>query len=364
MARGAVDAAAFPFAVLETARIASLPGLLLRPVTDVLSDRTIAYALEKLVRTLRADVIHAQTEECAPAAALIARRLHLPFVVTIHGINTHPRYLPTIYQKRRLRPALSSAHRVILVGEPLHKFFESYLGTDRNFQVVPNGVDVPTSGFRQSKWDNGIRRIVSVGNLQEGKGLDIALLALAKLEREGISNWNFRVIGDGPEKNALRKLTTNLRLGEKVSFVGPVRHAEIFDHLGRNDIFVLPSYREAFGIAYLEAMAAGLLTIGVTGQGPSQFIRNGENGFLVPPRDVEALAAALRELLTKDSDRWCEIARQAQETVRNSYTWDSHARRLVAVYEDVIAKHCSEKSPESPGAQIDVGGYVQPSRTA
>ena len=136
-----------------------------------------------------------------------------------------------------------------------------------------------------------------MSNLQEGKGIELTLLALARLQSEGVSDWTYRIIGDGPEKAALLKLTTDLGLVDKVTFVGPVRHAEIFDYLAREEIFVLPSYREAFGIAYLEAMAAGLLTVGVMGQGPSQFIRNGENGVLVPPRDPEALVAALRDIL-------------------------------------------------------------------
>jgi glycosyltransferase involved in cell wall biosynthesis len=121
-----------------------------------------------------------------------------------------------------------------------------------------------------------------------------------------------------------------------VRFIGAVRHAEIFNQLIGDDVFVLPSYREAFGIAYLEAMAVGLLTIGVMGEGPSQFIRNGENGVLVPPRDVEALAVALRNILVGDHNRWREIALEGQRTVQDFYTWDNHAKQLVEVYEQVI----------------------------
>jgi glycosyltransferase involved in cell wall biosynthesis len=259
-------------------------------------------------------------------------------VVTLHGVNVHPRYLHGRYQQRRLRPALGASDRVILVGEPLHKFFRRYIGSDRNFQVVPNGIDLPPQGLDRPTLENGPRRMVSVANLHEGKGIDLTLRALARLDSEGVSNWTYRIIGKGQERAALLKLTTDLGLANKVTFSGLVRHAEIFDHLAGDEIFVLPSYREAFGIAYLEAMAAGLLTIGVMEQGPSQFIRNGENGILVPPCDLEALVAALRDILTGDPHRWREIAHEGQRTVQNAYTWDNHARQLTDVYEHVIEK--------------------------
>ncbi len=333
MVRGDVCAAAFPLAALETARVPALPRLILRPFTDIVSDTIIARALERMVRSISADIIHLQTEGFGPIAAQVARRLGLPVVVTLHGINMHPRYLHSPYQKRRLRPALASADCVILVGEPLREFFRSYIGSDENFQVVPNGIDIPSLKLDRPAFENGPRRLVSVANLQEGKGIDLTLLALARLHREGVSNWTYRIIGEGRERAALLKLTTDLGLADKVTFVGPVRHAEIFHYLSCDEIFVLPSYREAFGIAYLEAMVAGLLTVGVMGQGPSQFIRNGENGVLVPPRDPDALVAALRDILTGDRKRWREIAREGQRTVQNAYTWDDHARQLIEVYD-------------------------------
>jgi glycosyltransferase involved in cell wall biosynthesis len=336
MVRGKVCAAAFPLAALDMVRVPKLPRLLLRSLTDIPSDRIVAKALEHMVRAIEADVIHVQTEGFAPVAARVARRLGLPLVVTLHGANMHPRYLHSRYQQRRLRPALAAAERVILVGEPLREFFKSYIGSDRNFQVVPNGVDVPLLRSERPTLHDGPWRIVSVSNLQEGKGIDLAIRALARLNREGISDWTYRIIGEGPERAALLKLTTELSLTDKVTFVGPVRHAEIFDHLAAAELFVLPSYREAFGIAYLEAMAAGLLTIGVAGQGPSQFIRDRENGILVPPRDVEALAAALGEILAGDRQRWREIAREGQETAQNAYSWDHHATQLISVYEQAI----------------------------
>jgi len=334
--RGDVIAAAFPLAALEMVRVPALPRLMLRSMTDIVSDRIIANALKRMTRAMSADVIHVQTEELVPIAAHVARLLRLPLVVTLHGVNTDPHYLHSPYQKRRLRLGLASADRLILVGEPLREFFRNYIGRDGNFQVVPNGVDIPSLRRDRPVLGDGPTRIVSVANLQEGKGLDLTLRALAHLEHEGISNWTYRIIGEGPDRAALLKLTADLGLADKVTLIGTVRHAEIFDYLACDEIFVLPSYREAFGIAYLEAMAAGLLTIGVAGQGPSQFIRNGENGILVPPHDVDALAAALRDILTGDRQRWRDVAREGRQTVQNAYTWDSHASQLTEVYEHVI----------------------------
>jgi glycosyltransferase involved in cell wall biosynthesis len=231
---------------------------------------------------------------------------------------------------------LEAADRVILVGEPLREYFRTYIGSDSNFQVIPNGIDLPLAKRNGSVLADDVVRLVSVANLHEGKGIDLTLLALARLQAEGIFNWTYRVIGDGRERAALLKLTSDLELTEKVSFIGAVRHAEIFNQLARDDVFVLPSYREAFGIVYLEAMAVGLLTIGVMGEGPSQFIRNGENGVLVSPRNVEALVVALRNILIGDHNRWREIALEGQRTVQESYTWDNHAKQLVEVYEHVI----------------------------
>jgi glycosyltransferase involved in cell wall biosynthesis len=70
-------------------------------------------------------------------------------------------------------------------------------------------------------------------------------------------------------------------LDSKVELAGARPHEEIPQYLAAADVFILPSYREAFGIAYLEAMAAGLLVVGVRDQGPSAFIEHGISGLLV-----------------------------------------------------------------------------------
>jgi glycosyltransferase involved in cell wall biosynthesis len=337
MVRGNVYATAFPPAIVKTMRVPSLPGATWRCLTDPVSDRIISRGLEQIARVIAADIIHVQTEGFGPIATHVGQKLRKPVVVTVHGINTHPKYLHASYQKKRITLGLAAADRVILVGEPLRDFFKGYIGSDGNFTVVPNGIDIPEVGRSTPIFKDGPRRLISVSNLQEGKGIDLTLYALARLASEGVSNWRYRVVGDGPDRSALSRLAARLAIADNVAFVGQVRHAEIFDWLASEDIFVLPSYREAFGIAYLEAMASGLLTIGVRGQGPSQFIANRVSGILVPPNDVDALTRTLRDVLTGGANAWRAIAREGQRIARDAYTWDNHARRLISVYEEAMA---------------------------
>jgi glycosyltransferase involved in cell wall biosynthesis len=178
-------------------------------------------------------------------------------------------------------------------------------------------------------------RLVSVSNLHEGKGIDITLEALAILDAQGKRDWTYTIVGDGAERRALAASADSLGLGDRVRFAGAQRHDAVFRTLMECDVFVLPSYREAFGIAYLEAMACGLPTIAVRGQGPGAFIEDGRTGFLVAPRSAEAVAACLAQIMSRP-----EAARAIGERARaraQEYTWDAHALRLLEVYSEAIS---------------------------
>jgi glycosyltransferase involved in cell wall biosynthesis len=102
-------------------------------------------------------------------------------------------------------------------------------------------------------------------------------------------------------------------------------------------VFVLPSIAEAFGVAYVEAMAGGVPAIGCRGEdGPEEIAAAGGGMVLVPPRDVERLAAAIDALLC-DPPRRAALAAEAEATVRRAFTWEQCGRQTVAAYEAVIS---------------------------
>ena len=176
--------------------------------------------------------------------------------------------------------------------------------------------------------------LVSVSNLLEGKGIDLNLEALSRLDRDGIRNWTYKIIGDGAQRGRLQRLVHEYGLESRVEFAGARLHAEIPRYLCEADVFVLPSYREAFGIAYLEAMAAGLLVVGVRGQGPSAFIEHGVSGLLVPPHDVEALTNQLSAIM-RDVESFRGIASSASRVAAERFSWSRHAEMVTAIYREL-----------------------------
>lgn len=252
----------------------------------------------------------------------------------MHGVDLHPR-LNTSFQRAYLKHWLNLTKRVILVGKSLWSHFKSIVGTDHTFRVVENGFRLwGGDEAAPGNWANPIK-LVSVSNLHEGKGIDITLAALASLKRRTVENWHYKIVGDGAERPSLQQLVLSLGLADKVQFVGRCQQKEVARHLTGCDVFVLPSYREAFGISYLEAMAVGLLAIGVKGQGPEAFIKNEENGFLIEPHSVESLTDCLERVLTERS-KMRSLARAGQVHVHNNYSLRNHGLRLSSVYQEAI----------------------------
>ena len=331
---GRFDAAAFAgFSDLKLVHYLSIPGNRLPRCSAWLHDRTVGRALLSSAKAFKADVIHAHSEGEAAVATAVGRGLNLPVVVTLHGINTAPNYFNSAFFRARFKTAFTAADRVILVGEPLRRFFAELGGGDGNFRVVPNGFDPPRTSHVPFT-DDGLVRFISVSNLHAGKGIDIAVRAMAKARSQGLEAFNYTVVGDGFEREALEELVAELDLKDKVRFVGACPHDEVYDWLRQADVFVLPSFREAFGVAYLEAMALGLLAIGVDGEGPAAFISDGKTGILVPPGDPGGLAQRLIEIVG-NRDAMRTIAAAGQTHVRANWTWDRQAQRLVSLYQDL-----------------------------
>ncbi|MDZ7765243.1 MAG: glycosyltransferase [Melioribacteraceae bacterium] len=137
-------------------------------------------------------------------------------------------------------------------------------------------------------------------SLVERKGCEYLLRAFQML-REKYSNIKLIIAGGGELLNPLRELSHDLGIDDSVEFKGRVSHTEMLKLMNNCSIFVLPSWDEAFGVVYLEAMSLKKPVIATLNEGITDIIVDGENGFLVKKKDVNSLVNKLTKLI-EDED--------------------------------------------------------------
>jgi len=145
----------------------------------------------------------------------------------------------------------------------------------------------------------------------------------------------YQIIGDGPEKNRLKKLAADLGINRQVEFLGRLGHKEVLKYMAKADIFSLPSWNEGFGVVYIEAMVQGKPVIGCKGEGIEDFVEDGKTGMLVEPKDVDSLVQTIDYLLSNPDETWA-IGKRARKFVLENYTWDKNAEKTIKVYKEVI----------------------------
>ncbi len=289
----------------------------------------------------RYDVIHTDAPLPAGDAAMrISRKYNVPFVVHGHGLDV---FLDDSYS------GLNNCAKIAEACANVYKSADAVIGVSRKVLdnirarvdiggrdfVIYNGVDTERFSPDEGKEKSDILRLVAVGNLIPLKGHDLTIKALKKLVDEGNNNISLEIAGRGPMEEELRGLVEELGLNDKVKFVGYVPYDDVVKLLNRSDVFVLPSWYEALGCVYLEAMACGLPVIGCKGCGIDEIITDGENGFLVEQKDVDEIAECLRRLA--DKKKYELISDNALHCVREKYAWSDIAKALNAVYRKIIA---------------------------
>ena len=119
--------------------------------------------------------------------------------------------------------------------------------------------------------------------------------------------------------------------------MGNQPHKNVMEFMSKTNLFSLPSWKEGFGIVYIEAMAHGKPVIAVKGEGIEDVIVHGENGFLIEPKSVDSLVDTL-DFLFSNSEHAEEIGQIAMDSVLNHYTWTNNAISNIGVYKELLKK--------------------------
>ena len=291
---------------------------------------SLALALARLARSFPFELIHAHN--AVPAGDAVARtRPRTPVVVSVHGGDV-------LYTSRRMgggqavARGLGAASLVLANSEGIAELALAQ-GAGRA-RVVHLGADLEAGPSSPRK--GAVPTLVTVGHLVARKRHADVLRALAVLAARH-PTLRYAIVGDGPERVALEGLAARLGVSGRVDFHGQLAPAEAIERVRACTLFVMPSTEEAFGVAYIEAMAGGLPAIGCRGEpGPEEIAAAGDGFLLVPPGDIERLTQRIEELLS-DPQRLREAGQRARATVAANFTWARCGEQTLEAYREALA---------------------------
>jgi glycosyltransferase involved in cell wall biosynthesis len=283
----------------------------LRPPTGVNARRKLSvlmhlpHYVSRIARHVsKADVIHVPLPGDIPfLGMLIALVLRKPLLVR-YGGSWAPTRQTTLMNRvtRACMRKFAGGHNVMLAtGEGVSP---PAPGTDWIFATALSRVELDGILPALDRVLSNPPRLVYAGRLSAEKGVRYLVRAIALLKDEGFTPLpTVTLVGDGPERRMLETLAEELGCQDSIAFAGQLDRKELSEQLSRADLCVQPSLTEGFSKAWLDAMAHGLPVLASeVGAARAVIGSAGERGWLVPPGDLEALAAALRQVLTAPMD--------------------------------------------------------------
>jgi glycosyltransferase involved in cell wall biosynthesis len=281
------------------------------------------------------DLIHAHANLPGIPGKILSQLLKIPIVYTVHGTNALDLKKKNIvyYIEKFLYTIIKYDAEISVSKKILHY-------KNKNVPIIiPNGVDIDKFSCKNTKHlDKNIFKILFVGRMDKVKGIDILIQAIKKIALSDTINRKIQLhlIGYGYEKYTLSQLTTSLELEKIILFKGKKMNSALTEEYCSSNLFILPSLSEGQPLTLLEAWAAKLPVI-VTDVGDNKyFVKNKINGYLIPPKDVDALAKAILEAINNPQLK--EMGITGHKLVTKKYSWNNVTKKTYELYKTICQK--------------------------
>ena len=285
------------------------------------------------------DLLHVHYAIPHASAAVLARDIlqaqgiRIPVVTTLHGtditlLGREPAFEPVISH------AINRSDAVTAVSESLRKDTLELFGVERAIQVVNNFIctqhfeRAADEAFRKSIAPNGEPIITHISNFRPVKRVQDVLETFIRI-RKAIPA-KLLLVGDGPERSRIEKMAMDQGVGDDIICIGKIKNP--VEPLLISDLFLLPSETESFGLAALEALAAGVPVVASDSGGIPEVVDHGKSGFLAPVGDVQQMAKYALQLL-KNPEQMAKAKKMAKARAS-----DFRIQKILPEYEGIYQR--------------------------
>ena len=268
--------------LVTTIRLFKIPFL-----GKVISYRPILRHLQKKKKSI--DVIVSHMPRSNLLGAVLQKHLRVPRVSGVHQSDLK------VMNEDVSRYVAADA--VAWRSPSMRELGQKWVTPDRDF-IALSGIESRWIRQEGRGYFPSALRFLTVARLVPLKNVDVTLRALASLPSK--MDWSFTVVGDGPELPELQHLAQELGLGSRVKFLGELSRDACIAQMDDADVFIMVSAPETFGMAYLEAMARGMIVIGAKGWGIDGIAEAGKEAMFCAPRDELSLRQEIIRLWQRD----------------------------------------------------------------
>lgn len=302
-------------------------------------ETALASTMVDVVKNNTVDLLHVHYAIPHASAAFMAKqilaeeKIHVPFITTLHGtditlVGRDKTYAPVVTF------SINQSDAITAVSDNLRKETLDNFDIKKEIDVIHNFVDIkrfsvkPMDAFKKAIAPNGEKIILHASNFRKIKRIGDVIYTFNKIRKSIPSK--LLLVGDGPERHMAEELCRELGIFEEARFVGKQQDME--DIYAIADLFLLPSEYESFGLAALEAMAAGTPVVATNAGGIPEIITHGKNGYLSEIGNVEQMSNHAISILGNNItlEAFSAAARKQAET------FDIH--NIVPKYEQLYQK--------------------------
>lgn len=308
------------------------------PFRGVLGYFLMAPQVRKLLLQIKPDVVNAHYASGYATTARLAKVR--PFVLSVWGSDVYDFPYKSSLHKWLVRKNLLAADVVASTSHCMAEQTRSLAPELAEIPITPFGVDIQAYAQAQPLVANNDKLVIgTVKSMASTYGIDTLIDAFALLhkklaasEPEIANKLILRLVGDGPSTDEYKQQANKLGIANKVEFVGRVPHTEVPNELAKLDIYVALSRIESFGVAIIEAGAAGRPVVVSDAGGLPEVTLQNKTGLIVPRENPQAAADAIEKLVLNPELR-VSMGEAGRKHVAETYGWDVCVDKMVEVLE-------------------------------